>query len=163
MIIDNKGRIFGKISIIDILFVLVGLFLGALVLFKLGFISGNQGNIVNNNKVEIVFYQEEVNNFSSDNVHIGDPASEALQNASFGNVTDIKIGESVSWDSTVEGKQFSASREGYSSIYISMEAYGTLGSNGINLGGSTYYIGQTITLRAGNSVFYGKIYSADKI
>ncbi|WMM23736.1 DUF4330 domain-containing protein [Tissierella sp. MB52-C2] len=163
MIIDNKGRIFGKISIIDIVFVLIGLFLGALVLFKLGFISSNQGSIVNNNKVEIVFYQEEVNNFSSDNVHIGDPASEALQNASFGNVTDIKIGESVSWDSTVEGKQFSASREGYSSIYISMEAYGTLGSNGINLGGSTYYIGQTITLRAGNSVFYGKIYSADKI
>lgn len=163
MVIDNKGRVFGKISIIDILFVLIALALGALVLFKLGFLSSDQGVVVNKNKVEVVFYQEEVNNFSSDNVHVGDPASEALQNVSFGNVTDIKIGESVSWDSTVEGKQFSASREGYSSIYISMEAYGTLGPNGINLGGSTYYIGQTITLRAGNSIFYGKIYSADKI
>ena len=163
MVIDNKGRVFGKISIIDILFVLIALALGALVLFKLGFLSSDQGVVVNKNKVEVVFYQEEVNNFSSDNVHVGDPASEALQNVSFGNVTDIKIGESVSWDSTVEGKQFSASREGYSSIYISMEAYGTLGPNGINLGGSTYYIGQTITLRAGNSIFYGKIHSADKI
>lgn len=163
MVIDNKGRVFGKVSIIDIFFVIIVLVLGALVLFKLGFLSSDQGLVGNENKIEIVFYQEEINDFSANNVHIGDPASEALQNIGFGNVIDVKIGESISWDATVDGTQTPASREGYSSIYITMEANGSLGSNGINIGGSTYYIGQTITLRAGNSIFYGKIHSADKI
>lgn len=164
MVIDNKGRIFGKISIIDILFILIIAFAGVFTLNKLGFISPKEILSIGGNKAEIVFFQEEINNFSANNVHVGDIASEALTNVNFGQVTDVALGESISWAPDVNGNQVvRSSREGYSSIYITMEVNATVGPNGITIGGSTFYIGETITLRAGNSIFYGKIYGANKI
>lgn len=163
MVIDDKGRIFGKISIIDILFLLFILAIGIFSLNKLGLLGAKPG-LSMGNKAEIIFYQEEINDFSANNVNVGDIASEALKNVSFGEVKDVKIGESISWAPDLNGEQLVLStRDGYSSIYITMEANATVGPNGIVIGGSTFYIGETITLRAGNSIFYGKIHSANKI
>lgn len=164
MLIDDKGRILGKISFIDILLVLVVLAAGLFGLNKFGLIAPQQTPATSTNKVEIVFYQEEVNDFTANNVKIGDPATESLKNANFGKVIDVKVGESISWLPDLGGNKIvSSSREGYASIYITMEANANITPNGINVGGYTFYVGDIITLRAGNSIFYGRIYSANEI
>jgi len=163
MLIDDKGRIFGKVSIVDIFFVILIFMALGFIWYKIGG-YGNKADIIDRTeKIRIVFYQEEINNFAANNVKIGDPATEALQNIRLGKVTDIKLGESISWGSDIQGKQVSSSRKGYSSIYITMEGKGIIGPNGIQIDNHLYYIGETITLRAGNAIFYGKIYSAEKI
>lgn len=163
MFIDKKGRLLGKISIIDILFVVILLASVLFALNKFGLFSPKAAIVNTDDKIELVFYQEEINNFSATNVKVGDPSTEALQNNSFGTVTDIKIGDSISWGSDVEGNQVSASREGYSSIYITLESRGTVGPNGVTIGSSTYYIGEIITLRVGTTIFFGRISDAKKI
>jgi len=163
MLIDDKGRIFGKVSIVDIFFIILIFMALGLLWYKISGYGNKAGIIDRTEKIRIVFYQEEINNFAASNVKIGDPATEALQNIRLGKVTDIKLGQSISWGSDIQGKQVSSSRKGYSSIYITMEGKGIIGPNGIQIDNHLYYIGETITLRAGNAIFYGKIYSAEKI
>jgi len=163
MIIDNKGRLFGKISIIDILIIGVLLAIAAAGGYKYiapkatGSVSDNQ------DKLQIVFYQEEVNDFTANTVNKGDPAKDAILQTSLGRVVDVKTDKSVSWIKSDKGEYFSSSKEGYCSVYITMEVNGALAGSGAVIGGSTYYIGQTVTLYAGNAAFYGKIYSIKKI
>jgi hypothetical protein len=45
----------------------------------------------------------------------------------------------------------SSPREGYSSLTLTMEATGTITNNGVSVDKSVYYVGQTISLYAGNS------------
>lgn len=162
MIIDKNGKIFGKISIVDILLIII--FIGAIffALNKIGLFSPKDSLVNNYDKIELVFYQEEMNTFTANNVNIGDPATESLQNSSFGNVTEVQIEDSVSWGSDIDGTQVATSKEGYSSIYIHLDSNGRVGPNGLNINGSNYYIGETITLRVGNSIFFGQIYDAKK-
>lgn len=162
MLIDKNGKIFGKISIVDILLIII--FIGAVLfsLNKIGLFSPKDSLVNNYDQIELVFYQEEMNSFTANNVNIGDPATESLQNSSFGNVTEVKIEDSVSWGSDIDGTQVSTSKEGYSSIYIHLDSSGKVGPNGLTINGSNYYIGETITLRVGNSIFFGQIYDAKK-
>lgn len=162
IMIYKNGKIFGKISILDlvIIFLVVGAGLFAANRFGL-FSSKELGTTINNLKV--VFYQEEVNSFTANNVNLGDPTTETLQNISLGTVVNIEKADSVSWGKDQNGKQIKSTKTGWSSIYITMETNGLLGPNGIVIGGSTYYIGQFITLRVGDSIFYGRIFSAEKI
>ena len=82
---------------------------------------------------------------------------------SFGKVVDVEVGPSVSWGEDAKGNQVKSTKEGWSSIYITMETNGKLGPNGITIGGSKYYIGQFVTLRVGDSIFYGRISNAEKL
>lgn len=163
MLIDDKGRVFNKISIIDILFIALIILAGTLAWFKFSGYTVKDNVSIKTDKIKIIFYQEDINNFAANNVKIGDPATEALQNIKFGQVIDIELGESIFWSSDIEGNQVSSPKEGYSSIYITMEGKGIIGPNGILIGNFPYHIGDTITLRVGNSIFFGKIYGAEKI
>lgn len=161
MIIDDKGRLFGKISIIDIITIILVIIFAIFLLNRFNIISSASGDSLDD--LYVVFFQEEVNDFSAQSVQIGDPTSEALKNASFGEVVDIILDDSISWDKDPDGKQVSSSRNGYVSFRAKMKTKGKLGPNGITLNGSNYHIGQTITLRIGNSIFYGNIADASKI
>lgn len=161
MIIDDKGRLFGKISIIDIITIIVIVVAGVFLFNKLNIF--NTSDSVELDDIELVFYQEEVNDFSANAVKVGDTTTESLNNASLGVVTNVETDKSVSWDRIPYGEIKSTSREGYVSIKITLKAKGQLGPNGITLNGSTYYVGQTINLKVGNSIFYGDIAGAKKL
>ncbi len=161
--IDKNGKLFGKISIIDIGIIILVIIAGLFIVKKLGIFIPKENITNNNDKIKVVFYQEEVNSFTANNVKLEDPATETLLNMSFGNVVDIEIGDSVSWGEDKDGRQVKSTKNGFSSVFITMETNGILGPNGINIGGSNYYIGQFITLRVGTSIFYGRIYDASKI
>ncbi len=161
MIIDKEGRLFGKVSIIDIITLILVVLIGFLFLKQLGVIGSKQV-AVSLDQLEITFYQEEVNDFTAESVQIGQPTKETLKNVSFGEITKIEIGDPISWDKDPDGKQVSSSREGYKSIYITTETKGRLTENGALLAGEEYYVGQTIMFKAGNAIFYGDIAGFNK-
>lgn len=160
--IDKNGKLFGKVSIIDIVIIIAVIVAGVFFVNKIGLFSNNTTITNSNPNLRVTFYQEEVNSFTANNINIDDPTTETLQNKSFGKVVDIKVGDSVSWAQDKNGNQLKSTKEGWSHVYITMETNGTLGPNGINISGSTYYIGQFITLRVGDSIFYGRIYEASE-
>jgi hypothetical protein len=161
--IDKNGKLFGKISIVDILIIFAVIIAGLFLVNRLGLFS-QKGAVTNTgDKLSVTFYQEEVNSFTANNVKIDDPTTETLLNMSFGKVVDVEVGPSVSWGEDAKGNQVKSTKEGWSSIYITMETNGKLGPNGITIGGSKYYIGQFVTLRVGDSIFYGRISNAEKL
>lgn len=103
-------------------------------------------------KIQVSFFIEEVPEFAAKSIEIEDPVRESIQNASFGKVKDISVGDSISWARDNHGKFTSTPREGYSSLTITMDANGIISNNGVTIDKSIYYIGQTITLYAGNSI-----------
>ncbi|MCR4437149.1 MAG: DUF4330 domain-containing protein [Clostridiales bacterium] len=161
MIIDSKGKLFGKVSIIDILIILVLVAAAAGVGYKFTK-SKTASPFVKTDTLEVQFYQEEVNDFTAKAIKEGDLAMESEQSADFGKVTDIKIGKAVSWAQNPVGQVIPSSKPGYSSIYITMETKGVLGDTGVKIGNGTYNIGKTITLKVGKALFFGRISDIQK-
>ncbi|HHW49362.1 MAG TPA: DUF4330 domain-containing protein [Clostridiaceae bacterium] len=163
MIISKEGKLFGKISIVDILVLLVIIAAVAGASYK--FAKSSTASPIfskQEDNIRIQFYQPEVPEFIAKAVKIGDPAREALQGTSFGTVSDIVIGESVSWGADENGNSVKSSKEGYVSVLITMDAKGIIGDNGVTIGKSIYHVGETITLYAGNAGFYSS-YSPGRI
>ncbi|MBC7087574.1 MAG: DUF4330 domain-containing protein [Tissierellales bacterium] len=160
---NNNRKFLKKFNIIDFM---IGIIIIAIVLFglnQLGIIGPRDVVVDNVSKIEIVFFQEEVNSFTADNVKIGDPSTEPLLNTSFGEVTSIKTGPSISYGRNKYGEQTTSSKDGYSHIYITLTSNGKVSDNGIIINGNTYYIGQVINLRVGTSIFYGRIDAANQL
>lgn len=151
----NKQKIKVKRKFTWIDFIIVLLVVTAIFGVKYKFSKANAVTpfVAKMEKIQVSFFIEEVPEFAAKAVKIGDPVRESIQNSNFGNVTEIVVDKSISWARGEDGKFIASNREGYSSVSITMEANGLIGDNGVTIDKSVYYIGQTITLYAGNSVF----------
>lgn len=103
-------------------------------------------------KILITFYIEETPDFVVDAINVDDPVRESIQNSDFGKVVEINSGDSIYWESRDDGQLVPSNREGYSSLYITMEGTGIINKGGVSIDKSVYYVGQTISLYAGNSI-----------
>lgn len=162
MIIDKKGRILGKVSIIDVLVLL-------LILAVLGGVgykykkSGTATPFTRLDDLEITLYQEEAPEPAAKGVKTGDPVREAIQGSYFGKVKDVKIDKSVSWvEDRNDGKYVASFKQGYASIYITIEGKGLFGDNGVTIDNAVYFVGKTLEVRVGNSVFWARIWDIRK-
>ena len=89
MIIDNKGKFFGKISIVDILIVLIIIAAAAGVYYKYGK-SDTITPFTRTDKIQMSFYMEDMPDFVANTVKVGDIAKDRVQNVLLGKVTSIK-------------------------------------------------------------------------
>ena len=165
MIIDKNGKLFGKISVIDIIIVIfliiaVG-FVAVKYVFKNNPITMSGANL---DKLEITFSSEEVNDFVVDAMSIGDSVKELAQYASFGTVTDIIVSPSITWVSDHNGIVHSATKEDkYKAVTVKTVAYGTIDQTGFSLDGTSYFVGKTVVMYIGKAGFQGRISSVEKV
>ena len=151
MIIDSKGKLFGKVSVVDIVIVLIVVLAVAFVGYKYTR-SGTSNALFNKTEdVQITFYAELVNDFTAAAIQNGDPVLDYIQSTVIGHVSDVKTGKSILFGVDAKGQQVTTTREGYSSITITVDGKGILGSNGLTILGNTYDIGQTLTIKAGKT------------
>lgn len=158
MIIDNKGRLFGKLSIID-LFVLVVLI--SIVIFGLLKIGNSQGIGIMEpmRPVTITFFTEELEDFTADTLKIGDPVADNHTNVEFGTITQINRGESIDFNPNSDGILIPSSKAGYSSVEITTQFMGHEFENGVLVSGHTFYAGEQIVIRAGDANIFLRISS----
>ena len=102
-------------------------------------------------KIVVTFYLENTPDCTIDSIKEGDSVKETIQGSNFGKVTAIARGESIFWANRDSGEFVSSPREGYSSLSLTMETMGTINSSGVSIDKSVYYVGQTLSLYAGNS------------
>ena len=160
--IDKNGKLFGRINILDLSFLVILLAAALFVLYSTGVFSPEK-TAAPEEKILLTMFQEEVNEFTPQNVNIGDPVTEQFQNTSFGKLVDIEVSGPINWGADQEGRQVMTEREGYVSVRLVMEAPGKVGPSGITIGGSKYYVGQFYVVRVGKSAFYARIESAEQI
>lgn len=161
MLIDSKGKLFGKISIVDILILAVILIFVAFMGMKY-IKAGAATPFTNKDKIEIAFYGNEVFDYAANSVKKGDIVKDSVRNSVFGTVTEVSVEESKSYASDSSGKYATSPKEGYKSIYITVEGEGLYSDAGVEFDSSSYYVGRSIDLNVGNSSFTAKISSVKK-
>ena len=151
MIIDNKGRLFGKVSIIDVIIVLVIVLSVAGILYK--FEKTKIAGPFNSDKVVMEFFVEEVPEFVVESVSMGEHARNKLKNSDLGVITEIKIDKSISWSQNEKGELTKSTKAGYNSLAISVEGIGVYSEAGIVIDGGDYFIGQKLSLKIKDAMF----------
>jgi hypothetical protein len=158
LVIDKNGKLFGKVSVIDL--AVVALVLIAVAYAGARYLGSRGGGPVAGDLVdlEIKFYAPEVNDFVVDAIHVGDAAKEYAQYASFGTVTAVEPAESVYWVGDAEGVMHPGSKPGqFQSCTVTMRAKGKIDATGFSLDGTTYFVGKTVVLYLGVAGFEGRI------
>lgn len=154
-IIDNKGKLFGKVSIIDILIVVI--LLGGIAGIGLRFVkSGSTTTLLKNDKVQVILFCPETPDYTVDpkNAPQGSVVKDATTSNVFGSLKEIKSGPSVFFSPTATGEFVAASKEGFVSAYITAEGYGKYSSSGVVINNVEYSVGQLLEkVKAGKSEF----------
>jgi hypothetical protein len=166
MIIDSKGKLFGKVSIIDIIIVLVVVAAVAGVGYKMTKPSGSPITAKKDNVV-VTFYSEEAPEYAVKATKVGDIVKDFDKGTLFGKLKEeIKTDKALSFtDFTeyVDGQWIVGSKPGYCSYYMKVEATAIANTDGsFSFGNENYYVGRGITIKVGGSVFTGRIYSIEK-
>ena len=162
MILDKKGKLFGKISIVDVIIVVIIIAAIAGLYYKFGK-SGTATPFTKPDTIQMTFYHEDVANYVVNAIKVGDVVKDRVQSAYFGKVTDIKIGPDIFFNPNASGQTIASSRPGYSSITITVVGQGSYTETGSTFGGVEYYVGKQIDMRAGVTFFYAKVYDIKKV
>ena len=158
--IDDKGRIMGKISIIDILIV-------AVVLAGLAWFMGNRGGsetaVVFEEDIFVITYMSpSYPEFVTDYIAIGDSIEDFIKGGSIGTVIGITVDQGYDVQPDINGVLVKSPKEGYEQIEIVSEVRGRSAENGVVINGNTYLVGQYVTLRAGTGKLFIMIHSMER-
>lgn len=156
MIIDQKGKLFGKINIIDLAIVIVIVAVIGILGFK--FLAPSQSGGDAQGICEVKFYIEEVSDFVSEKVNVGDKLMDESKNVSLGVVTNVELFDAVSYGTDAEGKWVKSSKPDYKSMIITGEVNATKFDHGMIVNASKYYVGHTFVLLAGEAKLYLRVY-----
>lgn len=137
-IIDERGFLFGKISVVDIMAVLLVIAMG-LMLYARFFSGGGDGvgfTETGTVKVECVLKVTLASRWHLDTIKPGDVIYSGGDGPALGTVKDVRTEPAYTLVETPEGTVASVPVEDYYDIYITVEAQCTTGANGYYLGGS---------------------------
>lgn len=162
MIIDSKGKLFGKVSIIDIL-ILVVLIVGIAGAAKF-FMSDSAIPMLDRSETYIVgLYWEESPDFAVNAVKNGDIARDLERGGVLGKVMDVQIDKAVSFVETDDGQVVAGSKPGYVSYHITLEGTGSSdGFGGVIFNGADYQVGRQLIVKVGSAIFQGRIDRLEK-
>jgi len=165
MVLDDKGKILGKVNIVDILILLI--FLSSIVLVGYKVSKSVMANpFVKSDKLIIKIYSEEAPEFAAKAVQQNDIVIDFDTNSTFGHVTKIDIGPSVSYSADDKGQIIQTSKPGYASVIFTVEGTGIykdgVTESGVTIDNVNFYIGRTITYKVGHSIIQGRIYDLKK-
>jgi len=150
MIIDDKGRLFGKISLIDIFVVIILVLVFMVVYLNIG--TNSKAAVRENEQpIRITFYKEALEDFTVDALEVGARVENDTNGTFMGNIVDIEVGESINYMPDVNGQEVASPMEGYSSVKITTEVMGRLSEGAALLNGNLYGNGSQIIVWAGKT------------
>lgn len=159
MVIDKNGKLFGKVSIIDIIivFVILGVIGGAIYKFS---VSNTATPFAIKDEFYIEFYCDEGPDFAINSIQVGDIATNYENGNTFGEVISITTDEVQRPTETNTGEYVISPKPGYLSAKINIKTNGFIKEQGgVLIDNVDYYIGRTIILRAGKAVISARVFN----
>ncbi len=161
MLVDDKGRLFKKINLIDLLVIIVVLAVGIFAISKF-----SEEKIITpftkTDRIVITFYSEDLPAYAVSAMKVGDEVKDKTTNSVFGKVTDVNMMPSVAFAADENGNMVKTTKEGYASMILTVEGDGIYSDNGAYFGNIDYYINRYLEIRVGNTAVYTKVRSIDK-
>jgi len=154
MLIDEKGRLFGKINVVDFIVVAVIILAIAGVGYK---VLSSSMLFKKAEMLEIVFYNEDLMQQIADSIKDGDKVKDSVKNTVFGEVVKKEVDKSIVFASNDKGELVQTTRPGYVSMKLYVQAEGVYTDTGYLINDTDYYVGRSLELRAGTSVIWTRI------
>ena len=153
--IDEKGKIFGFVSLIDVFVVIT---IALISLFGI-FAFGGQGisAFAQPISIEISFLIENLETFTADSVFIGDPVLDNHTGSDLGVIINIDRSPTIEYHPDVNGIMTASYLPNHYRLEITSRFYGHNWHNGIWVNGTTFFVGETIVIRAGNTNIFTHI------
>lgn len=163
MLVDDKGRLFGKINLVDLLIILIVLAAGIFLFTKFG--RANVLTLIQKEEpVVITLFIEGLPEYAADAVKDGAVTIDKNTSTRMGKVVEgsIKKGPDIWYAANSDGQMVRSSREGFCSLEFSVEGSGVFTENGVTIGTTTYLIYRSTDVRVGDVELYTRIKSIEK-
>jgi hypothetical protein len=147
--IDKKGRLFGKVSLID-LFAAVVLCAVFYVVFT-AMRAGDRLDMGYEQPVVITFFSPVAHDFVANTFQTGVSVTDSERRIPLGYVTDIRVGDSIFFMADRQGNEVASHREGYASVFVSSRVTGRMTDGAVVLGGVVYAVGDEVYIWAGDT------------
>ncbi len=162
MLVDEKGKLFGKINILDLVVVLAVLVVIAGAVWK--FTKSNTPTVFTQaDRIRTTFYVEELPDYAAAAVKVGAPVSDRTTGSKFGTVTSVETLPSVSYGIDADGNIVKSSKETFRSQKVMVEGTGIYSDNGVSFNSIDYYVNKQIEVRFGNVAVFTRIYSLEEV
>lgn len=146
-IIDEKGNLFGKVNIIDILIVLI--ILGGLigVNYKLGLVKKLGAQSGTEQKAIVSLWVKGISPYTVDAIKEGDVVSELKSNNEIGTIIKKEIKPTKEPASDASGKWITSEVPGKSDVYITIETLSGPINDNLRLGSKDAKVGTTLDIK----------------
>jgi hypothetical protein len=146
--LDDKGRLFGKVSLVDLFAVVV---VAAVFYVVYTFTSADERHEAGEERyVTLTFFTPLVHGFTARAVETGVPVIDDDGAIFLGHVTGTEIGEGVRFLPDRLGNEVASSIEGYNSLKIRTRVRAPMTHGAVLLGGNVYAVGSEAHIWAGN-------------
>lgn len=144
--IDEKGRLFGKFNIIDILIVLVVLAAFVGVNYKLGLIKKFSSSDVNVKKPIVKIWIKNISRYTVDSIKEGDTLKELKSNTAFGKIIAIEVKPTKDVGVDLEGKWVISEVPEKNDVFLTVEAFNPPVNGDVKLGSKDAKAGASIDI-----------------
>ena len=145
--IDEKGRLFGKVNIVDLIIVIIIVAAAAFVGMKF---FGPKSQVANTENVRITMFCDESPVYVVDQLEAGSEVWDSSNQVVLGTLKEWTTGDSMSPVTDAEGNVVEISREGYHSVRLVCEGTGIVSDHGVTIGGVLYGNGQSASVYFGD-------------
>lgn len=152
--LDNNGKLLGKINLID--FILILIIVAAVVFAAMKVVSA-RNKTADVTPVRISFFAEEVPDYVATALKEGTSVLDSTENVTMGTVESFKVGNPLGYVTDTNGEVEEVQRTGYKSVTITITGNAQLGAHGATIDKVLYAVGHTLTIYAGDSKLYLKI------
>jgi len=150
MLIDSKGRLFGKVSLIDIFALVVFIMVFAVAVLNIG-TNARAAAAGSSQPVIITFFKDALEDFTVEALEKGARVENDTDGTFMGHITSIEIGESINFMPDMDGNEVRSSMEGFSSVTLQSKVDGRLADGTVLLNGNLYGSGTQIIIWAGKA------------
>ncbi|MBO5035328.1 MAG: DUF4330 domain-containing protein [Oscillospiraceae bacterium] len=145
-LIDERGRLFGKVSLIDILVILFALVM-ALAVYLRFFANETTSIRSEGDTFSYTVKVEGVRHWTADGFHVGDKMWDSDHDTYIGTITSVSSEPSTYETKLADGTYKVAPRDGRYDVYLTVEAEGLI-SNG------RYYASRTYEVGANSGIYF---------
>lgn len=152
--IDEKGRLFGKINLIDLLVIIVLIAVVAIVIVKFVLPSDDGGTA---QEVTLVLFSDETPEYVVSQLEAGSTVYDSAAGVDIGTLVSWETGDSNSVATNSYGDIVTFARDGFHSVTLTVKCSGVIGPHGVTVGGVLYGIGHSMTVYAGDCKIFLRV------
>ena len=148
--IDKNGKLFGKINIIDLLIILV--IVAAIAFVGKRFFAGNDNDYGTPERVRMTFFADEAPALLAGKAEAGEPVTDYDNSTSLGTLSSYESEDAYTYElDPTTGEIVKVPVANTCFLTFTCDTAGYVADDALRINGFEYNVGNTITMRAGQT------------